>query len=80
MNRLFLVFLSLAAVLALAPEGLAIPANGPRHYKEQALKHRRAEDAYDHGLTARHVGKAKRQTCRAQTTSYVLHYVFVHPN
>ncbi|KAI0732323.1 CAP domain-containing protein [Fomitopsis betulina] len=63
MNRLLLVFLTLAAVLALVPEGLAVPTNGLRHHKKHALKNRRAEDA--HSLTARYVGKVKRQTCRA---------------
>ena len=72
MNRLLLVFLTLAAVLALAPEALAVPANRPHHYKARALKNRRAEDAYDHGLAARYVGKVKRQTCRARPTSYAL--------
>ncbi|EPT04257.1 hypothetical protein FOMPIDRAFT_1021941 [Fomitopsis schrenkii] len=69
MNRLLLVFLTLAAVLALAPEGLAVPANGPRHYNKQALRNRRAEDVYGRSLNARHVGKVKRQTCRVPPSS-----------
>ncbi|TFY68361.1 hypothetical protein EVJ58_g1061 [Rhodofomes roseus] len=69
MNRVLLLFLTIAVVLALVPEGLAGLVYGPghRYHKRSDLKKRMAEAG--HVLTPRYAGNVKRQSCRVRPSS-----------